>query len=35
MTPGDIIFCIVMAFALGYLIGGNHGIRASENLRRK
>jgi hypothetical protein len=29
-----VIFCIVMAFVLGYLIGGNHGVRVSENLRR-
>jgi hypothetical protein len=32
---GEFIFCALMCFVFGYLIGGRHGIRASENLRAK
>lgn len=35
MSTGAIIFCVVMAFCLGYLIGGSHGLRVAENLRRR
>lgn len=35
MSTGAIIFCIVMSFGLGYLIGGSHGLRVAENLRRR
>lgn len=35
MSLGAIIVCVVMAFCLGYLIGGNHGIRVSDNLRER
>lgn len=35
MSTGATIFCIMMAFIVGYLIGGNHGLRVAENLRRR
>lgn len=35
VSSGAIIVSIIMAFCLGYLIGGNHGIRVSENLRSR
>lgn len=35
MSAGAILFLAIMCFCVGYLIGGNHGFRAAENLRRR